>query len=469
MKARITLEQSKAILLTLLAGILLISTITAQTIYLNEQFSSLKTDGGIIVTLKESPSASIEIMNGENLPADDILKYSVKNDELFLESPGKINDLQVVVHYTDIKSITTKGTSTVKSDGTIESNSLSITSDGASDVDISLNTEQLTLNVSAAATVKLKGASKLVTAQASGAADIKAQNLTVENANIDAGGAANVKMYVTKTANIKGSGAADVKLAEEPESITSDMSGVSTLKYGDIIVESDFSDMTNDSTWNDSADKKSRKKFDGHWGGIELGINTFIDNQFNTVLPSGYGYLELNQPKSLTVQLNLIEQNVPIIKNQFGLVTGLGLWINNYRFANNIILGTDSMGLFGFADTTQNYIKSKLTASYLVLPLIFEYQVRNKNGKEIFHIAAGVYGGVKLGSKTKVVYLYNDTKIKNKEHDSFDMNPFKYGLTARIGWRKLNFFGNYNLSTLWMKNKGPEVYPFEIGITLAGW
>jgi hypothetical protein len=469
MKTQVTAEQTKAILLTFLAGLLLISTMMAQTIPLQESFSSLNADGSIIVTLKESQANSIEIMNGENHPAEEILKYSIKNNELSVQPTGKVNELQIVVHYTDLKNIKASGVASVKSDGIINKPSLSITSDGASDVDVSVNTEQLTLNPSAASTLKLNGTATSVTAKASGAADIKATNLTVENASIDASGAADVKMNVTKSATVNGSGAADVRLVEKPETVTSNMTGVSTLKYGDITIDSDFSEMMNDSTWSDNADKKSRKKFDGHWGGIEIGMNTFIDNQFNTTLPAGYDFLELNTPKSITVQINLIEQNVPIIKNQFGLVTGLGLWVNNYRFANNVVLGTDSLGLFGFADTSQNYIKSKLTASYLVLPLIFEYQVRNKNGKEIFHVAAGGYGAVKLGSKTKMVYLHDNTKIKNKEHDDFDMNPFKYGLTARIGWRKLNFFGNYNLSTLWQKNKGPVVYPFEVGITLVGW
>jgi len=58
---------------------------------------------------------------------------------------------------------------------------------------------------------------------------------------------------------------------------------------------------------------------------------------------------------------------------------------------------------------------------------------------------------------------------KLKDHDDFFLNPFRFDATLRIGWGLINLFGTYSVSTLFKKDKGPELYPFSVGLTLAGW
>ena len=45
-----------------------------------------------------------------------------------------------------------------------------------------------------------------------------------------------------------------------------------------------------------------------------------------------------------------------------------------------------------------------------------------------------------------VTYTGNNIKViqnshKNKHHDDYNINPFRYGATARIGYKGLNLFG----------------------------
>ena len=49
----------------------------------------------------------------------------------------------------------------------------------------------------------------------------------------------------------------------------------------------------------------------------------------------------------------------------------------------------------------------------------------------------------------------------------FYMNPFKLDAIAKIGWGVLNLYATYSLTPMFQKNKGPELYPFAIGISLT--
>lgn len=442
---------------------LLVTALYAQNpVGINDSFTGIIVDGPVTVYLEKADAASITV-KGKNSdkPIESLYSFSLKNNTLKIESKSD-NELELIVKYIQLDNIRASNIASVKTSTSLTGNSITVAGEGASDLDLEINAETVYADISGASTAKLRGSATQFTAKASGAADIKAFDLITTNANIETSGAADVKVDVTGKLDVISSGASDVKVKTKPAEVNADVSGVATLKYGD---EEDF----NIEEFNADIEFPAKKKFDGHWGGIELGLNTFVDNTFNASFPAPYGFLDLQQNKSLTVQLNLIEQNIPLSSNNFGMVTGLGLWVNNYRFSNNIQLGHDGAAIYGFADTTLNYTKSKLTVSYLVLPLLFEYQVLNHKGKEIFHFAAGGYGAVKLGSKTKTVHLENNTKVKTKFHDAYHLNPFKYGVMARIGWRKVNFFANYNLSAIFKNNEGPEMYPFEVGITLLGW
>jgi len=455
----------KAIIITFIAVFLLMMNLTAQTpVIIEESFHKLKIEGPVLVYITKADISSIEIEKStQDLPTEELFQYVVKNEELSIKATGKDPNMRLLVKYKELNELQTSGVANVKTKDVLTAESLIIKSDGATEVDMDIQVNRLELDASGAATMRLRGNADFVIAKGSGASDIKAFQFTAKKGEIEASGASDIKINITEKADILASGASNVKLIEKPADITETTKGVGSIKYGVSAIEA--SDVTSDYT----GSRSGKKKFDGNWGGVELGFNTYVNSQFQTSLPTGYDFLELNPYKSLTIQINLIEHNIPLIHRQLGLVTGLGLWVNNYRFDNNIILMTDSVMIYGYADTTKNYLKSKLTASYLALPLIIEHQLRNKKGNEIFHIGIGGYGAVKLGSKTKTVHMHENTKIKSKDHKNYRMNPFKYGITARVGYRKLNLFANYNLSTLFKDNKGPELYPFEAGITLVGW
>lgn len=212
-------------------------------------------------------------------------------------------------------------------------------------------------------------------------------------------------------------------------------------------------------------DDECENKFNSHWGGIGLGLNSFMNESGGMGPLAADDYLTLDQGKSWGVSLNLIETNITLYKQYIGLSTGLGMEFNNYRFSKNYIFTNDSASLYAYYDSTTSYQKNKLVVPWVTMPFIVEFKipVSDKN----INIGFGVLGAVRLGGHTKMVYDYKGNDIKDKQRGDFHMNWYRYGLTGQIGYGSVGIFVNYSLSTLFKDDEGPELYPWSAGIHLA--
>lgn len=218
--------------------------------------------------------------------------------------------------------------------------------------------------------------------------------------------------------------------------------------------------------WN----RRHNKGFEPHWAGVELGLNGLLSSSKSMSLKGDDAIMDLNSGKSINFNLNFLEYAVPFAHQHMGIVTGMGLEVNNFRLSNNISLMKNDAGVT-VADSSYinggvNLAKSKLTATYLNIPLLLEFQV--PSGKDKFYISGGVIGGVKLGSHTKVVYQAGGQKQKDKNRNDYNLATLRYGFHARIGYKFINLYATYYPVSLFEKDKGPEVYPFNIGLVLLG-
>lgn len=216
-------------------------------------------------------------------------------------------------------------------------------------------------------------------------------------------------------------------------------------------------------------DRKSRKNFIGHWKGLEIGMNNYLTSDFSFSLPAEAQFMEINTGKSWGINLNFIQYDIGFGTDKVGLVTGMGLEFNNYKFDgdNSIIKDPVTREIVSLEyDAGTNIEKTKLATTYFTVPLLLEFQIPVSGHKRI-HISGGVIGGLKIGSHTKVVYKETGTKQKDKIRDDFNLSPLRYGVTARIGYRALKIFATYNLTPMFESGKGPELYPISIGLILA--
>jgi len=206
-------------------------------------------------------------------------------------------------------------------------------------------------------------------------------------------------------------------------------------------------------------------RFKGHWAAVEMGVNSFANVNYKGYTPDYF--MDLNQNKSFEVGINILRYSIGLQKDKrnVGLVTGLGLTFNDYRFSNpytiEIVDGKVRSKLIEGAELS----KTKLSTTYLTVPLMLEFQIPVSGNNKKLYFSGGVIGGLKVGSHTKV-------KIdgsKSKDRGDFNINPFRYGATARFGYKGINLFGTYYFSTFFKDSRGPEMYPFTIGIGLMNW
>jgi len=237
---------------------------------------------------------------------------------------------------------------------------------------------------------------------------------------------------------------------------------------------------------------KKKQKYNGHWAGFDLGFNGYVTSDFDMNFSPKDDYLNINTARSLMVNLNPFELNVNICRNHFGFTTGLGFQLNNYYFTGNYVMIKDSAQLVAYKvqDQEGNYVtlkQNKMFNSYLTLPVLFEYQTNACRRLNSFHLTLGVIGGVRIGTYTKQVYSDPDETyylVDNRgvrvatyevEHHvvrtygAYHLAPFKLDATLRIGWSHLNLWATCSITQMFQKDKGPEVYPLNIGITLLSW
>ncbi len=221
----------------------------------------------------------------------------------------------------------------------------------------------------------------------------------------------------------------------------------------------------------DLGDEESRLKFKPNWAGLEWGINNYVNSDFSMNLGSESSFMDLRTSRSWNFNINFLEYGIGLGTDKLGLVTGMGLELNNYHFtgSNNIAINDEGViaeYLPAFAlDPATSIRRTKFKTTYLVAPLLLEGQIPTGSGR-IF-ISAGVIGGVKIGSKTKMVYEVDGNKRKDNDRHDFNLSLFRYGFTAKVGYKMLKLYGTYYPTSLFIKDKGPELYPFSIGLTLV--
>lgn len=247
-------------------------------------------------------------------------------------------------------------------------------------------------------------------------------------------------------------------------------SDTTRVKLGDLnvtIVE-DKANTEGDGEDDDSYSDSDLKKELTHWGGIDVGVNMLLNSNNETTLPDGANWLDIDEARSLSWSFNLYEQKIRLVKDHIGIITGVGLTYNSYGLKNNVSVFSNSDSTFAMTDSLNTFDKNKLRTTYIKVPVMLEFNT-SEDPKRSFHIAAGVIGGVRIGSITKQEYKVDDAKHKNRVKDDFNFSPITLDAAFRIGYGNLTLFANYGLTPLFEKDKGPEVYPVTVGLAILPW
>lgn len=113
--------------------------------------------------------------------------------------------------------------------------------------------------------------------------------------------------------------------------------------------------------------------------------------------------------------------------------------------------------------------KNKLAISYLEVPIEFRFHPTGTQDGEGFFIGVGAMGGFRLNSHTKWKYTENGETRRQKIAGGFNLNAWRYGFQARLGFKGVHLFYKQYLSETF-KSPIDEVNPTltTIGINITG-
>jgi len=203
-----------------------------------------------------------------------------------------------------------------------------------------------------------------------------------------------------------------------------------------------------------------------NWAGFFLGVNGFYTEPKKSIgLPQSSELFELDYARSLNASLNIFERRFELGTKHIGLTTGLGFEFNRYEFKRNVRIMQNSDSTWAIEDSLPQYDKNFLKATYLQIPLMLDFTTAAME-KGSISLAAGLIGGVRIGSKTKLKYFEDGDKNKDRVSSDYNLNPIKLSATARLSLGNLTLYANYGLTALFDGDKGPELYPFSVGLSV---
>lgn len=453
----------------------------------------------LVIHAKESvlDKINIEVRNG-------VLKIS--NKPLRHSKPIKID-----VYSNFISDFDISGAVILSSEEVQKPENLNINISGAAQVKLDVETQQIKGDISGAGILEIGGKAESISIKATGASIVKTAQLETNKSDIVVTGAAGVLVTdegpIVDTNDDNYDNDNDIKATDsDGEKTTYGMTydgSVARAKFLGIQVHVDEDDETGEvrvgsHKWvYDSEGEVTHKrvklnKFNGHWGGVGIGINGYVNDKYSYELPEEYEFMDLLWQKSVNVDLNLYEQNINLSPNKnIGLVTGIGYSIYNYRFTKSFTVMQDSNYFTASYNQGINVRKSKIVTNYITVPLLFEIQDNNPSPltKYRWHVNIGAIFGVRVHSHQKTYFEetgkeYNLThptsgeivaiatspsQNKAKVHDDFYLRPFKVDASLRVGWGWINLYANVSMTEMFSKNKGPKLYPFSVGIMLTSW
>lgn len=209
---------------------------------------------------------------------------------------------------------------------------------------------------------------------------------------------------------------------------------------------------------------------------IDLGMNNFLENGKN---PSGEAY-EVRPWGSWYIAFKTT--NDTHVGGKLHFLWGADLNIYSFKFQddNTRLTKTDNGVLFTTPDIAGAH-KAKMEVIYVNISAMPMLQFGRRHGHNDwgdwdyfsvgasreggFRIGLGAYGGYRLGSKTKYV-TKNNGKDKDKDHDNFFLNNWRYGVRLQTGFGWADFFFQYDLNEVFIEGRGPELNAFSFGVVL---
>jgi hypothetical protein len=229
--------------------------------------------------------------------------------------------------------------------------------------------------------------------------------------------------------------------------------------------------------------KKKLSNVSTNWGILDLGFANYSD-ETNYSATGGYLYnrpgavpvgksdFNLNDGKSVNVNIWFFLQRLNLIKHTVNLKYGLGLDLNNYRYKSaanisylesNPYITNQPTSAVIIRDSI-NFSKNKLAADYISVPLMLNFLTNPGYNNKGLSFSVGISAGYLYNSRNKQI---SPERGKLKNRGDYDLERFKLSYIAELGLGPIKLYGSYTPHSIY--TTGLNMKPYAVGIRLSTW
>jgi hypothetical protein len=211
-----------------------------------------------------------------------------------------------------------------------------------------------------------------------------------------------------------------------------------------------------------------KRRVSTNWGIVDLGFTNYTDQTDYTSAAAmafapglGKNDFKLRSGKSSNVNIWIVMQRLSLVGRAINLKYGLGLELNNYRYREPLKFNTNPTVVT--KDLVKEYKKNKLAADYVTVPVMLNFNFTPHRRKS-FGFSAGVSAGYLYNSRQKTITVEDG---KQKEHDEFDLEPWKISYIGELSLGIIKFYGSWATKSIF--EKGLDQTPYSFGIRFSNW
>ena len=195
---------------------------------------------------------------------------------------------------------------------------------------------------------------------------------------------------------------------------------------------------------------------------LDLGLVTLIDNGSFTLSPQNQ-FLRYRSWKSSNPGFDVVQVAVRFSDNFRIYVSGGFDW-ELIRLRDNITI-LPNQPVLTYRQDNINYSKNRFSASYLRVPLSFDFRTNEDSKGKRAHFVIGPDAGFLLGGMVKQI---SSEFGKQKYYDNYHFTTFRYGMFTRVGYDGFGIFAKYYFNDLFENSPAQAgLKEFSFGLTLG--
>ncbi len=437
-------------------------------------FNRITCAGNITLNIKQGDSCKYTFAADSKSENANRVIFEVYNNTLHIEG-GISRNAIANVQIKSLKGLNVSGETYVFCDQSLACDALKAEFKGSSKGVLKIEAAFLALEVGGAAQVELIGKAAQGDIIIDGASKVTANKCEFERCEVASNGASVCSLNkVNSELKVEARGSSKIYLTHIPETYVSSIYGLGKVLDNNINLDTTTKLETQMELQDDTLAKNNQflspscnisKDAGFNWTGLDLGINGLMNSSMLLKSPIGYSYLEMSNPTSMQINLNLFEKDVQLYKRFVIAMVGAGFSWSNFKFTSPYVFQSNQSTLTAVYDSTVKLNSNKLRVSYFNVPILIGFNTHEKENKAL-HVAVGIITGIRLGAMIKTSTDGKGGSHIEKTFDDYNLEKTRFDAMVRLKYKKANFWALYSLTSLFKKNQGPEVHPIAVGVNI---